>query len=248
MQPETKIDQAPSTSQAKTEDVKQDLQSTQATDASSETPEQINWKKFREEREKERKQLDQERKDKESANKEAQALKAAMDAILNKPHPSQQQSVPDNNYEDESEEQRIDKKVNAALEKRYQQEQIERQKREAAELPINLQKAYGDFNQTCTTENLDYLEYHYPEVATPYKHMPDGFEKWSSIYKAVKKFVPNTDSRKESNRAEKNFTKPQSASTPGVSQSGNATSSYVLSEQRKAENWARMERSRKGLS
>lgn len=251
MQPDNKIEQTLPVSQGKTEDVKQDPAATAAVDASAETPEQINWKKFREEREKERKQLDQERKDKEAANKEAQALKAAMDAILNKPHPStqlNQQPASTSNYEDESEEDRIEKKVNASLERRYQQEKIERQQREAVELPANLQKTFGDFNQTCSTENLDYLEFHYPEVAAPYRHMPESFDKWANIYKAVKRFVPNTDSRKEANRAEKNFNKPQSASSPGVSQSGTATSSFILSEQRKAENWARMERTRKGLS
>jgi len=249
MQPEQTITQTASDNQAapeiKKDEVKQEAIATKEAQA-QDTPERINWRKFREEREKERKMLEQERRHREEKEKEAAALKAAMDAILNKPNPQQNQQQPD--YEDLSEHERIQKLVKEELEREREKDRIARQQREAADLPNNLQKTFGDFNQTCSTENLDYLEFHYPEVAQAYKYMPDGFDKWANIYKAVKRFVPNNDSHKDATKAEKNALKPQSASSPGVSQGGQAPTSYILTEERRAANWARMERVRKGLS
>lgn len=245
MQPETKIEQSPPVEQEKKEEIKNNPSEKQV----EETPEQINWRKFREERAIERRQLEEERKNRQAKEAEAAALKAAMDAILNKPTPNQtiNNNVEDG-FEEESEEQRIERLVEQKLSARQKKEEEERTQREAAALPQNLQKAYGDFNQICSTENLDYLEFHYPEIVKAYKYMPDGFDKWSSIYQSIKKFVPNTDSRKDASKADKNSVKPQSGSTPGVSQAGMPTSSYKLDEKRKAENWARMEKIRKGLS
>jgi len=57
-----------------------------------ETVEQINWKKFRQDREVERKQKEEAIKRASEKEAEAQALKAAMEAILNKPQPQQQQN------------------------------------------------------------------------------------------------------------------------------------------------------------
>ena len=211
-------------------------------------PQEQNWKKFREERAAERKQLEEERKRSAEAKKraeekaaEAEALKAAMESILNKPSASYQEQ------EEESEEKRIDRLVESKLAERQRRAEEERRRKEQEELPSTLSRTYNDFNEVCSTENLDYLQYHYPEVARAYQHMPDGFDKWSDIYKAVKRFVPNPDSKRDQVRADKNFNKPQSGSINGASQPSMGSSAVHLDEQRKADNWARMQRTIKGV-
>jgi hypothetical protein len=207
-----------------------------------ETEQQINWKKFREVREKERKEkVEAERKasDKEV---EVQALKAAMEALVNKPQSNTQQIE---TFSEESEDQRIDRLVGQAIEKEKQKNQIENQEKERREFPVRLAREFPDFDKVCNSENLDYFEYHYPEVADAYKHMPDGFDKWSKVYKAVKRFVPNTVS-KNSNAAmaEKNLSKPQSMSIGGKTQTGDMAPQY-LDDKRKADNWSRMQKAMK---
>ena len=115
-------------------------------------------------------------------------------------------------------------------------------------MKFELTSEYKDFNQVCSTENLDYLDYHYPEVARAFKHAPDGFDKWSDIYKAVKRFVPNIDSRKDARKAENNFNKPQSGSSQNITQNQPGSGAHILTEDRKKANWERMQRSLKGLS
>ncbi len=207
----------------------------------TETPEQINWKKFREARESDRKAKEASDKRAEEKAAEAAALKAAMEAILNKPVHQQQ-----NNFdEDESEDQRIQKKVDAALVMREQQLEQQRYEREQKEFPQKLAETYRDFHEVCNASNLDYLEYHYPEVARAFKHQPESFNKWSDIYSAVKRFVPNTDTKKDERKAEKNFNKPQSMAAAGVTQTGD-TAPVQLDEKRRTDNWARMQRVMKG--
>lgn len=208
----------------------------------AETQEQINWKRFREQREIERKQKDAAEKLAAQKTAEAEAIKAAMEAILNKPSPASPQYQ---EQEDESEDMRIQKKVEAALAVRYQKEEEQRRQKEHAEYPQKLVQTFSDFNDVCSADNLDYLEYHYPEVAAPFAHLPDGYAKWAAVYKAVKRFVPNTANKKDSKLAEKNFTKPQSMSVGGVTQTGDSAPQQ-LDEKRRADNWARMQRVMKG--
>jgi len=210
----------------------------------AETQEQINWKKFREAREQERKQKEAAEKKASEKEAEAHALKAAMDALLNK---QSNQHTNDNQYSDdeETDDVRIQKKIDAALTARDRQLEEQRRQKEQAEFPQRLVSTYSDFNDVCTTENLDYLEYHYPEIASAFKHSPDGFDKWSSVYKAVKRFVPNTSSQKDQKKAEKNFNKPQSMAASGVSQTGD-TSPMQLDDKRRADNWSRMQKVMKG--
>ena len=224
------------------------VQKDQATETpiqETETIEQINWKKFREQREIERKQKEAAERLAHEKQAEAEALKAAMEAILNK-NPSSNGDR-DRNYSDEdlTDEQKIDKRVQEALDKREKQYEQQRLQREQQEFPTKLNQAYKDFNQVCTTENLDYLEYHYPEIAKAFRYAPDGFEKWSNVYHAVKRFVPNSDSKKDQGKAEKNFNKPQSMAVAGVTQTGDS-SPIQLDEKRRADNWSRMQRVMKG--
>lgn len=221
---------------------------TQDNTIATETPsgmsevQQMNWKKFREDREAERKA--REEADRRAAEKsaEAEALKAAMEALLNKNQPRQQEIHDD--YQDESDDQKIEKQVNKILADREKLYEQQRAQREAQEMPQRLSQTYTDFEKICTTENLDYLEYHYPEVAAAFKHAPDSFDKWSNIYKAVKRFVPNT-SQKEQRKAESNFNKPQAMAVAGSTQTSDEAP-RMLDEKRRADNWARMQRVMKG--
>lgn len=218
-----------------------------AVETEQETPEQINWKKFREAREIERKQkLEAE---KRAAEKEAEveAYKAAMDALLSK---SSTNSVENGNRladddQELSEDEKIRKQVEAIILERDRKAEEEKRKLEIQAMPQRLQQSFQDFNQVCTSDNLDYLEYHYPEVAQAFSAMPEGFDKWASVYKAVKRFVPNTDSKREANKAEKNFQKPQAMSIPGKTQTGDNSPQH-LDEKRKMDNWERMQRVMKG--
>jgi hypothetical protein len=206
-----------------------------------------NWKAFREQREIERKA--KEASDKRASEKaaEAEALRAALEAITNKPSNIRQTN--DNTYDDneETEEQRIDKRVELAIKQREAIQEKQRQERELREAPERIMQTYPDFNKVVSTENCDYLDYHYPELTAPFKYMPEGYEKWAAMYRAVKKFVPNADSKQDMNRAEKNLAKPGSISSAGNTHGGNAMPAARLTEERKRENWSRMERDRKGL-
>lgn len=206
-----------------------------------ENPTQINWRKFREAREIERKQKEEAERIARQKAEEAEALKAALEAMVDKKVQPQR-----NEYEEEeTEDQRIQKKVEAALLDRERKLEDERRKREQVELPKKLASTYSDFNQVCSADNLDYLEFHYPEIAAPFKYMPDGFDKWSAVYQTVKRLVPNTDSKRDQKKAEKNFNKPQSMSVAGVTQTGDSAP-MQLDDKRRADNWARMQRVMKG--
>lgn len=210
-----------------------------------ETPEQINWKKFRTERERERKEKETAERIAQEKSKEAEALKAAMEALINKPDHRNSISNQDNyDNEEVSEDERINKKVEAALLVRERKLEDERRKREHSEMPQRLASTYKDFEKVCSPENLDYFMFHYPEVAAPYKSLPDTFENWSNIYHAIKRFVPNLDTKKDQAKVEKNSNKPQSMSVGGSTQTGDSAP-YMLDEKKKASNWARMEKIRK---
>lgn len=207
-----------------------------------ETPQQIDWKRFKEARKKEREAKEAAEREAAAERNRADAMKAALEALVNKPQATQEEH-------EETDEERINRLVDARLAAERTKDAQSRAEREARELPSKLAQTYNDFDQVCSTENLDYLEYHYPEVARAFTTQPDNFQKWSDIYKAVKRFVPNnTNSKKEANKAEKNLTKPQALSSQGMSQTGDHPPSHKLDEKRKADNWERMRRRIKGLA
>lgn len=207
-----------------------------------------NWRAFREQREAERKTREEALHRAREKEAEAEALRAALEALANKP--SNNNRINEHGYEEteETEEQKIDRKVEQALRQREVIAEKQRREQEQRDLPNRLANTYSDFNRVCTSENLDYLEYHYPEVAKPLQRLPDDFDKWADIYKAVKKFVPNIDSRNEAKKAEKNLQKPGSISSSGNTLGANAMPGARLDEQRKAANWERMQKTIKGLS
>ena len=207
---------------------------------------QANWKKFREEREKEKQERIKAQELAERKQAEAEALKAAMEAILNKPQ-AQNNNQPA--YElDETEEERIERKVQAALKREKDFYDQQRKAEEQKNLPAQLNRTHSDFNDICSEENVDYLQFHYPEIALGFRHMPDNFEKWNALYKTIKKLIPNVNRREDEKRIEKNMLKPQ-ATTPSMSDTNPQASSSNWKEieaQRKA-NWERMRKDARGI-
>lgn len=208
----------------------------------------VNWKRFREQRKKER--AEKEAAERRAAEKEQEviALKAAMEAAFSRQQPS---AAPVDQYgyaQEETEEQRIDKKISAALAARDEQYRREAAQREAQEYPQRLKHVYPDFDQVVSQENLDYLDYHFKEVSNPLQRLENGYDKWADIYRAVKKFVPNhANAKKDAARAEANFNKPKSMSSMGA-EAPMAQGAPMLSKDRRAENWERMQKTLKGVS
>lgn len=212
-------------------------------DKKEETQEEINWKKFREAREIDRKKREQAEQDARNKAAEAAALKEAMEALLNKPGTPNTEVREDS---DLSEDDRIQQKIDAALKKERDREAQERAKRENSELPHKLRQAYPDFERTCSQENMDYLEYHHPETYRALRNQPDNFNTWSDVYKAMKRYIPNTDSKRDMAKIDKNLSKPQSMSQPGATQTGDQAP-LQTNEKRYADNWSRMQRTLKGI-
>ena len=226
-------------------------QETKATESNEEGD--PNWRAFREARKKDR--AEKEAAQKRAAEKEAEAtaLKAALEAAFAKGSgaPQQQQYYADQGqYQaEETEDERIDKKVEAKIAQREAAAERARIEREQQEYPQRLSKTYPDFHQAISQDNLDYLDYHYPEVSRPLQRLHDGFDKWSDIYQAIKKFVPNnTTAKKDAAKAENNFNKPRSISSTGITQPGEAVGAARLTEEKRAANWERMQKILKGVS
>ncbi len=233
-EPETKVAEQPVAAQAESP-------SQETTDV-----QQVNWRKFRQEREKERKEKEEaDRRAREERDRAAQkdaevaALKAALESVV-KPKSEAQDDG------DKSQEQIIDEKIQKALDKDRQNRAQEDRKREQAEMPTRLAQTFNDFNQVVTTENIDYLQFHHPEIWAGYKNAVENFETYAGLYKVIKKFVPNPDSKKESARIEKNLSKPQSPSQPGMTM-GTDQAPHKVDDKKKQDNWLRMRKVMKGL-
>ena len=185
---------------------------------------------------------------------EVAALKAAMEAAFSKSAPSPQayqQYYGMNQQQDhaeETEEQRFNRIVDEKLAKKEQEFERKRMEKEQQEYPQRLMKDFPDFNQIISQENRDYLDYHFPEVSRPLGRLSDGYDKWSDIYHAIKKLVPNnSNSRRDAARADANSMKPKSISSTGMTQPQSVAGSHILSEDKKAANWARMQANLKGV-
>lgn len=216
-----------------------------------EPQEDPNWRAFREARKKDR--AEKEAAEKRAAEKEAEtaALKLAMEAAFSKSSPSTQayQQYYGMDQVEESEEDRIERKVNELLSKKEAQFRKEQLENEMREYPNRIKRDFPDFSQVCSQDNLDYLDFHYPEVSRPLHRLQEGYDKWHDVYHAVKKLIPNhSTAKKEAVRAEINSNKPKSISSTGSSPNGEkAQETWQQSEARRAENWARMQRTLKGV-
>lgn len=208
-----------------------------------------NWKAFREARKKDK--AEREAAEKRAAEKqaEAEALKSAMEALLNKSgaiptHPNQYYQE----QSEETEDERIEKKVHAAIAKREAESEKIRREREQQELPQRLVQAFPDYHQVVNEENGAYLEYHHPELYRSLLRQPENFETLSDVYKVVKKFVPNIgNAKKEAAKAENNFNKPRSISSSGITPTGETRSSAIVSQEKRDANYARMQKIIKGV-
>lgn len=223
-----------------------------------EKQEDPNWRAFREARKRDRLEKEAAEKRAREKEEEAAALRAAMDAAFHKGGArggTHQNLESYTNYGgpieeiEESDEQRIERMVTQAIEKRQKEYEQEMAVREKERMPQALRETYGDFGDVVNEDNLDYLEYHFPEIAKPLGRLPDSYEKWSDIYKAVKRFVPNAENAKyEGARADANQNKPRSISSTQVTGTEvGSTSAARLTQERRAENWRRMQRVLKGL-
>jgi hypothetical protein len=220
-----------------------------------EEKEDPNWRAFREARKKDREQ--REAAERKAAEKEAEAaaLKAAMEAAFAKATPIAKGAITPGPYEDpfvqgdETEEQRIERKVNELLEKKEKQYAQLRQEQEKQELPNRLKRDFPDFDKVCSQENLDYLDYHFPEIARPLDRLPHGYDRWHDIYHAVKKLIPNqANAKKDMMRADINMNKPKSISSATQTPTGEPSrQSWQEMEQRRAANWERMQKLMKGV-
>lgn len=231
------------------------LEHKQVEDTSKVQPGEDNpdWRAFREGRKKDR--IEKEAAEKRAAEKEAEvaALKAAMESAFSKsaPTPQAYQNYYGTSGEtEETEDQKIEKKVNELLAKKEKQYQQQQQEREQREYPNRLARDLPDFGAVCSQENLDYLDFHFPELSRPLQRLPEGYDKWHDIYYAVKKFMPNNlNARKDAQKAEINSNKPKSISSSQMTNSGEKSSMSINDiETRRAENWARMQKTMKGIS
>lgn len=200
-----------------------------------------NWEKFRQKREEERKRLQEEEKGRKKAEKEAKLLREALQAQIHKtPEKEKEETDPwdvDAEY--------IRKDDFGKLVSKYVEE--EKKKKEQEELPTLLKTQMPDFDEVCTQENADYLEYHHPEIAEGIKYMPDGIKKWSVVYRAIKKYIPNAKNiSQDKKRLEENSHKPQSASSGGVAQMGHNKTLGAMSDDQKKANWERMQQIMRG--
>lgn len=203
------------------------------------TDDDRNWKAFREERKKERDELQMAKQEADKRTKEAQALKIAMDSLLDKP-----QNTVHHEYDDDhdSEEKRIQREVEKILSAREKKTAAATEERQKNEIPVRLRQEFSDFDKVVTTENLDYLQFKYPEVANGYQNSPDGYLKWKNLYAAVKRFVPAAT--QDPTKAESNLNKPRSMAS-GVAQTGDSAP-VMVDDKRKSDNWQRMQKIMRG--
>lgn len=216
-----------------------------------EVREDPNWKVVRELRKKEKAEREaaEQRASEEKAR--ADAMAKALEVALSKS--TFNQSSPQQNYaaypEEETEDQRLEKKLSAMMEKREAQWQRDRAEKEMQQLPSIMQQTYSDYFQVINEDNAAYLKYHDPDLYESIVHLPNTVDGCSKAYRLVKKHVPNaTSAKRDEAKAEINFNKPKSMSSTSVTQGGEAGSSARLTEEKRAQNWERMQKQLKGLS
>lgn len=195
---------------------------------------QENWKKFREEKIKERKAREEAERLAKQKMQEAEALKKAMEAILETQKAPQQTNQNYNNiFNDEDEEKRIQRLIDDRLNQERKKYQEDLARTEAQRLPELIQQNMPDFNQVCTQENVDYLYYKNPSLAKSLEIVPDSYNKWAAVYEAVKGLVPML-TKNESNIIQRNLAKPQSAAAV-LTDTQPETQGWQLTEKRKRE-------------
>jgi len=222
-------------------DVEVDSNKESMENSKEENSKDINWKKFREKREEERKQAEEEGKARKKAEAEAALLKEALKQQVNK---GTEEKAESSDWDIDAE--YVNKKDLAELVKNQLIE--ERKRAEAAELPKILRTQMPDFDNVCSQSNVDYFEFHHPEISSALSHMPDSAEKWSLLYRSIKKYLPSAalGGEKDRQKMEANSQKPQSASSAAISQMGNSHTLGNITEAQKRDNWRKMQENIKG--
>jgi len=256
--------------QPEAQDTKPELQAQAAAIQSApeqETPEQINWRNFRQAKEAQRKRDEDAARERDQLKAQAQrsaeeklALQQALDAALsargNTNGISQQQKEdiiqgldPNDIPTGAQVSQYVQKAIQEGLAKALQeQKQMTWQEQEKKRMD-NIDKEIPDFNSVLSKDNMDYLEYHYPSVFQAMKDQPESYNKYKGAYETVKKLVPNLNSSQNAARAEHNLAKPKSLSTPGVSsQSDQKQQMWSMSNQERQANYESMLKRIKGIS
>lgn len=233
--------------------------------AKEETPEEINWKKFREERKKDREARRKEEQQRLEAEKQRNELRELVQSLSNSPERNLSdkdvkevlQSIPLDElvtgkdvktYTESEVKKQVEKTVLSFLEKQEKDREEKKRQEEKQKVPERLKADYNDFYEIVNEDTLDRLEYEHPELAETLKELPEGYSKWVRVYKAIKRYQPGVNDRlKNENRYEKNQNKPRSASTPGYVPATKEQPRILTSEQKRA-NWERMQRQLKGLA
>jgi|AntAceMinimDraft_18_1070375.scaffolds.fasta_scaffold20542_2 hypothetical protein len=200
-----------------------------------ETQEEINWKKYREDNKKNKKAREDAEEKAAQKAQETEDLKRALEEVVNKKTYSHEQED-----EDEDESTRINKEVERILAIKDSEREKARAEKELTALPQKLASSHKDFNDVCSEDNLLYFEYHFSDLATSFKYMPDSFEKWDNLYKAIKRVMPDASKKKHYDAvAEKNLNAPKShATAAGAPKSTSVRAG--LSQEAKNANWLAM--------
>lgn len=215
--------------------------------------EEINWRKFREARERDRQQKEAAERAAKEKEDQVAALTAAVDRMMSQKGgdrltATEQQKILDDLSEDTFAtggeikgymEKNLPKVVEQILRKQEEQRQEEQRKREVQEMPRMLRQEHPDFDNVVNQENLDYLDYHYPEIAGALSALPESKDKWSSVYKAVSKLVPSNGNN-AAKRIDQNTQKPQAMAGSGSQVSTGAGPVGRMSEEQKRANYQRL--------
>jgi hypothetical protein len=225
-----------------------------------ETPEEINWKKFRDERKRDQQIAAEEKRKRNEIAEQNRIMKETIAMLNQRPDLTQKEknnivaSIPHDqfttgqdvvNYVDSKIEAFLQNKLDALLDQRERVREERKRQEEQQTFPDKLRREYKDFDDVCSNENLLYMEYHHPELSKSLEDLPEGFEKWSRIYKAVKRYMPNQDTKKTQAKIESNLSKPKSGSSLGTA-SKDDKQSIRLDEAAKRANWERMQKALKG--
>ncbi len=212
---------------------------------------QANWKAFREQKAQERKAREEAERRAAEETQRAEAYRIALEAAVNKPSNNRQANEYVSEHTEESEDQRIARKVKEEVKILRDEEERLRKEREVQELPYQLQKVFPDVEKVISDENLDYLRFHYPEIAQSLDYTPKTFDGYATIYKTLKRLVPNqAEAKHDAQKIEKNLNKPGSISTTGQTGAGSASKGLPplkQIEERRAQRWQEMQAAIKSL-
>lgn len=227
-----------------------------------ESPEQINWRKFREARAEERKQKEEAEREAAKSRQDKEALQSYVASLLEsngqtgQVSPAQQEQIAIELARDDiptgEEVMRFTSE--------YVKKEVERGVREAiaetsrAEskktLPKQLKETMPDYWEVCTQENLDYLEYVAPALAQtlaqPFENPENlSYNQMQAVYQAVTKLVPNAKASTIRKDPERDIKRPQSMSSAAASASRD-NAPHMISDALRQQRYKEMQEAARG--